>query len=268
MKYKVLINGENSALIKDFFIHNEKYFQCLCTTKLFNDVLAHFDVFKPDAYLYFFELIDENNVNYIRKLREDKKYNGAPIIVVGKFNVCDEIEERFSDIADLIVRRPISPDNLNLQIVRYLEQKESEKEEKRKISEELEKIENDMREKNRKKSILIVDDDKNILKMLRSALCDKYDVTTMINGVMVEKYLESRNADLIILDYEMPIETGADVFRKIKNNDKTKDIPVCFLTGVSEKNKIMEIMEMKPHGYLLKPVNMELLLSAVSNLVS
>ena len=119
---------------------------------------------------------------------------------------------------------------------------------------------------NQKKHILVVDDDRTILKMLKTALSEKYEVTTMANGIVVDKFLETKYVDLIILDYEMPVETGADVFRKIKKNPKTQHIPVCFLTGVTEREKILEVMSLKPHGYLLKPIDMDMLMSTISNL--
>ena len=117
-----------------------------------------------------------------------------------------------------------------------------------------------------KENILVVDDDRIMLKTIKAALEDKYDVTAMLNGVMVEKFLDANNVDLIILDYEMPIMTGAAVFRTIKANPKTARIPVCFLTGVSEREKVEEIMSLRPRGYLLKPINMEMLLATIANL--
>ena len=118
-----------------------------------------------------------------------------------------------------------------------------------------------------KKHILVVDDDRTVLKMLKTALSDKYDVTTMVNGIMVEKFLETKKVDLVILDYEMPVETGAAVFKKIKANEKARKVPVCFLTGISDKEKIMEVMSLKPHGYMLKPIDMDMLFSTISNLI-
>ena len=90
----------------------------------------------------------------------------------------------------------------------------------------------------------------------------------MVNGVAAEKFLEAKNVDLVILDYEMPIETGAEVFRRIKRNPKISHIPVCFLTGISEREKIMEVMALKPHGYLLKPIDMDMLSATVTNLTN
>ena len=118
-----------------------------------------------------------------------------------------------------------------------------------------------------KKHILVIDDDRTVLKMLKTALSDKYNVTTMVNGIMAVKFLESKKVDLVILDYEMPVETGAAVFRKIKASPKAKNIPVCFLTGISDREKIMEVMSLKPHGYMLKPIDMDMLFSTINNLI-
>ena len=102
--------------------------------------------------------------------------------------------------------------------------------------------------------------------MIKAALEDKYDVTAMLNGVMVERFLTMNEVDLVILDYEMPIMTGAAIFRMMKDNEKFAKIPVCFLTGVSERSKVEEIMSLKPRGYLLKPINIEMLLATIANL--
>ena len=106
------------------------------------------------------------------------------------------------------------------------------------------------------------------LKLLKNALEEKYEVTATLNGLLVEKILASKPIDLIILDYEMPIMTGADVYRKLKENADYAKIPVCFLTGVSERSKVEEIMSLKPNGYLLKPIDMEMLMAAIANLIN
>ncbi len=113
-----------------------------------------------------------------------------------------------------------------------------------------------------------MDDDRTVLKMLKTALEEEYDITTMVNGVMVEKFLMAKDVDMVILDYEMPGLTGADIFRKLKVNEKTVKIPVCFLTGISDREKIMEVMSLRPHSYLLKPIDMDMLKAAITNLTN
>lgn len=116
-----------------------------------------------------------------------------------------------------------------------------------------------------RKHILIVDDDRNVLKLLKTALSEKYEVTAMLNGKMAEKFLETKTADLILLDHEMPVETGLEVFQKIKENKGQSNIPVIFLTGTTDTNKIKEILALHPKGYLLKPVDVDKLLTAISD---
>lgn len=118
----------------------------------------------------------------------------------------------------------------------------------------------------RRKHILVVDDDVRILKMLKVHLQD-YDVATAISGKLALKFLETKTTDLILLDYEMPGEKGPEVLKKLRDNDKTKDIPVIFLTGVAEKDKIEEVLLMQPQGYLLKPINRTKLLETIKKFV-
>ena len=62
---------------------------------------------------------------------------------------------------------------------------------------------------------------------------------------------------MVLLDYEMPEENGAAVLRKIRENSKTRNLPVVFLTGITERGKIQEVLALKIQGYLLKPIDME-----------
>ncbi len=115
--------------------------------------------------------------------------------------------------------------------------------------------------------ILVVDDAPLMLKMLKQHLHAHYDVATAVSGKIAMKFLERRKTDLILLDYEMPGETGPEVLAKLRANDATKDIPVVFLTGVSEREKIQEALEMRPQGYLLKPIDHEKLLDTIKKIV-
>ena len=124
-----------------------------------------------------------------------------------------------------------------------------------------------MAEKITKKHILVVDDDKDILRMLKSALEDKYDVTTVSSGKMAEKYLETKISDLILLDYRMPGESGADVLTKIREDGRLANIPVVFLTGVTDSDKVQQVLSMNLQGYLLKPINMDRLFLLIRSLI-
>lgn len=284
MKYKILVSGNNLALIIDFIQHMETAFKTLSTTACLQDVIGHFELFQPDAYICFVDSEYSSVGEQISSLKCDKAYNGASI-----FLVCDAViynklvsNPMLKAEVDMVIRRPITNDNLILRINHYFDnlraaEEKVRVEEKAKTEEvpakeeetpakEKEKAAATAERKSERKHILVVDDDRIILKMLKTALSEKYDVTTMVNGIMAEKFLEMREVDLVILDYEMPGETGADVFRKIKSNPRIPQTPVCFLTGITDRKKIMEVMALKPHGYLLKPIDIDMLLATVSNL--
>lgn len=55
--------------------------------------------------------------------------------------------------------------------------------------------------------------------------------------------------------------------KKIHENPATKDIPVVFLTGITEGDKIREALSEKPQGYLLKPIAREKLLSTIQSII-
>ncbi|MCM1263769.1 MAG: response regulator [Butyrivibrio sp.] len=118
-----------------------------------------------------------------------------------------------------------------------------------------------------RKHILVVDDDPIMLKMLKEQLHDDYDVATAISGKIAMKFLERKKTDLILLDYEMPEESGPVVMEKIRANDAIKDIPIVFLTGVSERDKITEALALKPQSYLLKPIDREKLMNVINSII-
>ena len=283
MKYKILVSGNNPSLIMDFIQHTETFFKSLGTTPCMKDIIGHFELFSPDAYVCFINSEHSSILSQIRALKGDDAYNGAGIFLICDAKTCDELAKNplLKAEADLIIRRPISVDNLILRITRYFDEKREAQaeEEAKKASAEAKTAAPAAKEKEEekpaaaaknpeRKHVLVIDDDRIVLKMLKEALSDTYDVTTMVNGVAAEKFLEAKKVDLVILDYEMPIETGAEVFRRIKKNPKISHIPVCFLTGISEREKIMEVMSLKPHGYLLKPIDMDMLIATVSNLTN
>lgn len=112
-----------------------------------------------------------------------------------------------------------------------------------------------------------MDDDSSVLKLLRGYLAERYDVATAISGRIALKFLETKKTDMVLLDYEMPVEDGASVLAKIRDNASTKNLPVVFLTGVTDRKKIMDVLAMKPQGYLTKPIDMEKLSSTIKGVL-
>ena len=112
-----------------------------------------------------------------------------------------------------------------------------------------------------RKSILVVDDDPNYLNLVRDWLKGHYKVTMANSGLQAIKYLGKNKVDLILLDHEMPVTSGPKVLEMLRSDDETKDIPVMFLTGKSDKESVMEVVALKPEGYFLKTIEKQDLLN-------
>ncbi len=108
-----------------------------------------------------------------------------------------------------------------------------------------------------KKSILVVDDDSTFLGLVREWLRDTYKILIANSGMQAIKLLSKQKVDLILLDHEMPVTSGPQVLRMLRSDEDTKNIPVIFLTGKSDRESVMEVMDLKPEGYLLKNIGKE-----------
>ena len=115
-----------------------------------------------------------------------------------------------------------------------------------------------------RRHILIVDDDPDILKTLRYYLQDTYKVTVISSGKVAIDFLLKYKPDLILLDYLMPMYNGAAVLKIIKSREATKNIPVFFLTGQTDRATVMECLALNPAGYIVKPVAKEALLAKLA----
>ena len=265
MKYKVLLTGNNKMVINEFFTYMDFSFECVSTSERYDDIINHIKYVQPDVLVYC--LYGENPDDLKRFVNVEGKISeeGIPIVVVGDVDECEQFERIAPSMNVTIFRRPISTQKLEEGIVKLLKEKRPEgglgkrsvtvtestlkTEDVMRVAEELlaqlakeEEKEKKLREEAaRKKHILVVEEDKS---------GERYDVATAISGKIALKFLETKKTDMVILDYEMPVDNGAAVLSKIRENPATRNLPVVFLTGVTDRNKIMEVLAMKPKGYL------------------
>lgn len=110
--------------------------------------------------------------------------------------------------------------------------------------------------------ILLVDDDTKNLQVAMSILKD-YNVIYAQSGDKALELLEKNRFDLILLDVVMPTMDGYFVCSKIKQNEKTKKIPVIFLTVKDDEKDIVKGFELGAVDYITKPFYSEVLLKRV-----
>ena len=106
----------------------------------------------------------------------------------------------------------------------------------------------------RRKHVLVVDDDTEQLIQIKNLLSEFYDVNVVKSGEAAFKFLDKKRTDLILLDFIMPGMDGPEFLQMMRSMDGLADIPVVFLTGMTEKEKVVKTLtELKPQGYVIKP---------------
>ena len=103
--------------------------------------------------------------------------------------------------------------------------------------------------------ILVVDDQPINLKVIASVLSADYSLSIANNGINALKMLEKGLPDLILLDIMMPEMDGYEVCKRVKENEKTKDIPIIFLTAKTDINDIIKGFDVGAVDYITKPFN-------------
>jgi two-component system sensor histidine kinase/response regulator len=105
-------------------------------------------------------------------------------------------------------------------------------------------------------SVLIVDDmPKNIQLAAKFLTNEGYNLFFAQGGEAAMKQINSRSFDLILLDVMMPVMDGFETCRRIKENEKTRDIPIIFLTARTDDEAIKKGFAIGGVDYITKPFN-------------
>lgn len=119
-----------------------------------------------------------------------------------------------------------------------------------------------------KKRILIVDDDPDILDVLRLAIPEEeYEVVEAQDGQEALERVYERPPDLIILDYIMPKIDGRKVCQKLKKDILLRHLPVIILTGKGEVKDKVQGLDAGADDYIVKPFEPEELLARIRMLL-
>jgi PAS domain S-box-containing protein len=112
--------------------------------------------------------------------------------------------------------------------------------------------------------ILIVDDTpSNLMPMLDYLTTSGFEVLVALDGESAIRQAEYAQPDIILLDILMPEIDGFDTCRRLKANEPTKDIPVIFMTALSEMGSKVEGFQVGAVDYITKPIQHEEVLSRV-----
>ena len=249
---RIMVTGRNRKIASDVCGHLETdrgYIPIKCQaakTPLLDMVLSEM----PHVIIVCAGNETADTVKVFDVLKESTKAGFSSIIVIAN----DEDKKTFIDNTKLkkisFLARPVS--------LMALYTKLEEFEEKYKDNNSLDfsmvtEFENELEEFPRK-HILVVDDEADQLAAIKENLAEFYEVTLINKGKNVIRYLEKYKVDLILLDYVMPEMDGPEVLKLLRAHPDYKDIPIVFLTGMSDKETVIKtLLELKPQGYILKP---------------
>lgn len=121
--------------------------------------------------------------------------------------------------------------------------------------------------KDRRESILFVDDNAELRQFLRDTLQTKYQIYEAEEGNAAFEMARQINPDLIVSDVMMPGVNGIEFCKRIKNNFETSHIPFVMLTGRDSLEAKLEGVGSGADIYLSKPISVDLLILTIRNIL-
>ncbi len=270
MAYKVLLIGNDTNTKDLFFDKMGDDLFCVSSSRRMKDLKWHTEIFKPDAVVYC--MLDEDSKYFpsIANYRREVLGQSRRFILVGPASECRAFQSMTANCADREIADPESSQMLKDTVVAIIENRAGAEAQKASGASSswadiMSQLDSEMVAS--RKHILVVDDDPLMLKVIKDYLHDDYEVATAKSGSIAYKFLERKSTDLILLDYEMPEEKGPEVLMKIRELPGVAKIPVIFLTGVRDKERLVEIVKLKPQGYISKPVDRQALFEMIAKVM-
>ena len=116
--------------------------------------------------------------------------------------------------------------------------------------------------------ILIIEDEVDVIKMLRKRLADNgYETLTADNAGEGMKLVLSDKPDMILLDLKLPAGGGLSILRSLKMSAETRDIPVIVITGMKKEEVKNFAMREGAAGYIEKPYDPQVLMATIRTIL-
>lgn len=251
---KLLLIGKFNNVLESLNQYLMNHFEVQLCAQNMESVNGMVKIARPDILVICMADVEGINLEFFDEFR--KRKSQIPAIVLGLKEDCEKFRGKYGNEHCVFLARPITGELLLEQCkeMLHLEQKDLEAKETSETKET---------QPAKKKLVLVVDDSGLMLRNVKSLIETKYQVNVVTSGEKALVSIEKRRPDLILLDYDMPGWDGKKTFEKIRENPDYQDIPVVFLTGIAEKDRITSVLPLKPAGYILKPPDKEKLLEII-----
>lgn len=246
--YKIIFFGKLDQTMEILYKSMYREYQIQFCTEISKTMQTMVRIVNPDMLLLHIAEAEELSDRDIEIMKT--MYSNIPIVFIAEKQIFDTYDSFCNRENVYCIQRPVATSGVKTQCEDILKQwgKSPDRNDE---------------EETRKKCILVVDDGAIILRSLKALLEGKYEVAVATSGEMAYRRMEKSLPDLVLLDYEMPGWNGKETLEKIRENESMKDVPVIFLTGMSDKKYITDVLHLNPMGYILKPPDKDKLFEAI-----
>lgn len=250
---KILIFGRLNEITKNLNSYFLRFFQVQLCSDNIEVSKGLLKVYNPDLVIISLVGLYEIHSGFMNELYSD--YREIPVVTIGTEREAVIFKAYYEDNQFQNLIRPVDNEIVLDTICRKLGL------DMQKIIAAYEKG------RDKRKHILMVDDNAELLRSMKEMFQKSYRISLAISATQAMTIMGKESPDLIILDYDMPICDGRMMLQMIRAEEKMKDVPVIFLTGISDKEHILEVLRLKPAGYFLKPPVYEQILEAIVRLI-
>lgn len=254
-KFDNVLKGMNSILAKTFNMQ-----MCPPTLEMIEKTLF---VMEIDLVLLYISGLSEAQIAGLRDKLHQSNLK-VPLVVLGTAEECEDFGNLRQEIyVAKYLHRPIAIPLIVEALGAILSveiEKAAEKDSAPNISiaDFADSLETDNR-----RCLLVVDDNGSILRAMKMLLEKDYKVNLANSAKSALESIMRERPDAMLLDYEMPGINGRQLLELLRNNQDTQNLPVFFLTGVSDQERIKEVFSLKPQGYFLKSSSSDTILDAL-----
>lgn len=246
---EILMIGNAGTLLTEVYNDLSRYFKVRAVG--FDKIQVYKQLHQklPNCIVVNLKETTKEQLKILELLKADTQWRHLKIIVIGFGYECNSLSNTMRILVDKMLIYPIAKDDIIKEICKLCGIAD--------VIELQNSDETSSGSSSKLKHVLVVDDDARMLRAVKNWLQDFYEVSIVNSGAAALLFLEKQVPDIILLDYEMPICNGPQTLELIRKEERYKNIPVFFLTGVSEKEKVKNVVNLNPQGYILKGITRE-----------
>lgn len=196
---------------------------------------------KVDLIISEFEYEHVNAIELIRSLKKNQQAPSIPFVIASATTNYSSVSAAAEHGVSEYIVKPFSFSILEKRLSKALKCKPTSA--------------NSQIVLNKQFTIMVVDDNKEILAFVNAVLKPTYNLTLIKNPTKVPKLcLQHKQPDLIILDIDMPSLNGFELASELQRHPKTRHIPFIFLSGKSDSQHVVKGYNLGADGYIAKPI--------------